>query len=305
MATVCKVLEPRGLRIRFADLSNPQSAADAITRDTKMVFCESLSNPLLTACDLRLLARLAHARQALLCVDATALSPYLQQPLRLGADLVVHSATKYLGGHGDLTAGVVAVREEALARELAFLQNAEGTALSPFDSFLLLRGVQTLALRLDRQQQNAQQVAEWLSHRVGVAQVRFPSLAHHETARVHQGQSSGPGAVVSFCTGDLKISKQLVESLRLFRIAVSFGGVQSSASLPCSMSHRSMHVAARVERHLAEDLVRLSIGIEDVRDLIQDLDQAIARSTSSNVGRSLATESLAPRSECGVQHHSD
>ncbi len=290
----CQVLEPRGIRVRFADLSTTASATASITAATKLVFCESLSNPLLFACDLRLLARLAHERGARLCVDATAVSPYLQQPLRLGADFVVHSATKYLGGHGDLTAGVVTVRDEHLARQLAFLQNAEGTALSPFDSFLLLRSVQTLSLRLDRQQQSAQRVAEWLTRRRGIARVLFPGLAGHKTAAVHKNQASGPGAVISFTTGDDRVSKRLVENLRLFRIAVSFGGVQSSVSLPCSMSHKSIPTAARTDRDLGLDLVRLSIGIEDVRDLLDDLDQAIAIATAT--GDTEAAAAPLPRS---------
>ncbi|MEQ1634037.1 MAG: aminotransferase class V-fold PLP-dependent enzyme [Planctomycetota bacterium] len=288
-----KVLEPRGIRVRFADLTDAATAAAAITADTRLVFCESLSNPLLRACDLRLLAQLAHARGARLCVDATAVSPYLQQPLQLGADFVVHSATKYLGGHGDLTAGVVAVRSEATAAELAFLQNAEGTALAPFDSFLLLRGVQTLSLRLDRQQQNAQRIAEWLTQHRAVSRVLFPGLAGHETARVHAAQATGTGAVISFATGDENVSRRLVSALRLFRIAVSFGGVQSSVSLPVCMSHRSVPSAVRAARDLGPDLVRLSIGIEDWRDLIDDLDQALLTATRS--GDTARSAEPAPR----------
>lgn len=269
------VLAPRGIAVRPADLRDPAAAAAAWSARTRLVYVESLSNPLLHACPLAELARLAHAHGARLAVDATAVSPVLQRPLEHGADYVVHSATKYLGGHGDLTAGVVVVRDEAAGDELAFLQNAEGSALSPFESFLLLRSVQTLALRLERQQANAQALAEWLASRGEVAAVLFPGLPGHPTAAVHAAQATGPGAVVSFRTGDAARSRRVVEALALFRIAVSFGGVQSSASLPCRMSHRSVPAADRPDG-LADDLVRLSVGIEDVRDLQDDLAQAFA-----------------------------
>lgn len=269
------VLAPRGIAVRPADLREPAVAAAAWSPRTRLVFVESLSNPLLQACPLAELARLAHAHGARLAVDATAVSPLLQRPLEHGADYVVHSATKYLGGHGDLTAGVVVVRDEAAGDELAFLQNAEGSALSPFESFLLLRSVQTLALRLERQQANAQALAAWLAGRSEVAGVLFPGLPDHPTAAVHAAQSSGPGAVVSFRAGDPERSRRVVEALRLFRIAVSFGGVQSSASLPSRMSHRSVPADRRASG-LGDDLVRLSVGIEDVRDLQDDLAQALA-----------------------------
>jgi cystathionine beta-lyase len=269
------VLAPRGIAVRPADLRDPVAAAAAWSMRTRLVFVESLSNPLLHACPLAELARLAHARGARLAVDATAVSPLLQRPLEHGADYVVHSATKYLGGHGDLTAGVVVVRDEAAGDELAFLQNAEGSALSPFESFLLLRSVQTLALRLERQQANAQALAAWLAGRSEVAGVMFPGLPDHPTAAVHAAQASGPGAVVSFRAGDPECSRRVVEALRLFRIAVSFGGVQSSASLPSRMSHRSVPADRRASG-LGDDLVRLSVGIEDVRDLQDDLAQALA-----------------------------
>ena len=277
------VLAPRGVAVVAADLRDPAAAAAHCTARTKLLFVESLSNPLLQACPLGALAQVAHAAGAKLAVDATAVSPLLQRPLDLGADYVVHSATKYLGGHGDLTAGVVVVRDEQAGAELAFLQNAEGSALSPFESFLLLRSVQTLALRLERQQANAQAVAEWLARRTDVAAVLFPGLADHPTADVHRAQATGPGAVLSFRTGDAARSRRLVEALRLFRIAVSFGGVQSSASLPCRMSHRSLAAADRRARDFGDDLVRLAIGIEDARDLQDDLAQAFAAAAPAAV----------------------
>lgn len=277
-----KVLPQRGIRVRSCDLTQRGAASRALTPNTKLVFVESLSNPLLRACDLRELADAAHGNGSLLCVDATAVSPALQRPLDFGADFVVHSATKYLGGHGDLTAGVVTVRERSLGDELAFLQNAEGAALAPFEAFLLLRGLQTLGLRIERQQRNAQRVAEWLARRSDVAQVLFPGLPGHPTADTHNRQADGPGAVVSFRTQDARRSIRIVEALRLFRIAVSFGGLQSTASLPCRMSHKTVPAAARRERDFGDDLVRLSIGIEDPRDLIDDLEHALASAATDS-----------------------
>jgi cysteine-S-conjugate beta-lyase len=268
-----RLVAPFGIDVRYADLADPAAARAAIGPRTRLVHVESLTNPLLRVPDLRELARLAHDNGAWLCVDASALSPYLQRPLELGADIVVHSATKYLAGHGDVTAGTVAVRDERLVERIAFVQNAEGAALGPFDAFLLLRGMQTLAVRLDRQQATAQRVASHLQAR-GL-RVRYPGLRDdpgHE--RLH-AQSRGAGAVVSFETGSLPASARLVASLRLFATAVSFGSVHSSASLPCRMSHAAIPAEVRRARSLPEDLVRLSVGLEDPDDLIADLDQAL------------------------------
>jgi cystathionine beta-lyase len=215
-----------------------------------------------------------------LSVDGTAMSPYLQRPLELGADIVVQSATKYLCGHSDVTAGTLTVRDEALAERVYFIQNAEGAALAPFDSFLLLRGIKTLALRLQRQQETAQRIAAWLRGHSRVKRVHYVGLPDHAGAALHQSQARGPGAVVSFETGDIEVSRRIVESLKCFSITVSFGGVASSASLPCRMSHASIPAQVRAARKLPEDLVRLSIGIEDGNDLIGDLEAAISRATA-------------------------
>ncbi len=203
------------------------------------------------------------------------LSPYLQKPLELGADIVVHSATKHLCGHGDVTGGVIAVKDDTLADEIAFLQNAEGTALAPFETWLLLRGMKTLSVRLDRQQATAGRLAEFLSGHDLIKKVHYPGLPDHPGRDLHFSQARGAGAVLSFETGSVEISRKIVEATRLFMISVSFGNVTSLISLPCRMSHASIPTEARKKLELPEDLVRLSVGIEDADDLIEDLEQAI------------------------------
>jgi len=269
-----RLVAPHGVAVRYADLADDAAALAAVTPRTRLVHVESVTNPLLRVPDLRKLAELSHRHGAWLCVDASALSPYLQRPLDLGADIVVHSATKYLAGHGDVTAGSVAVKDERLAEQLGFVQNAEGAGLGPFDSFLLLRGMPTLAVRLDRQQATAHRVASHLRSR-GLP-VRYPGLRGDPGYARLRAQSRGAGAVVSFETGSLDASARLVESLRLFSTTVSFGSVHSSASLPCRMSHAAIPAEVRRARRLPEDLVRLSLGLEDPEDLVEDLEQALA-----------------------------
>jgi cystathionine beta-lyase len=271
-----RVLQGQGIGAAHVDVTDLEAVAGAVGPGTRLLLVETPTNPLLRVVDLRALADLAHARGVLLAVDNTLLSPYLQRPLDLGADVVVHSATKCLSGHGDLTAGVVAVADAALAAELAFVQNAEGTALNPFESWLLLRGLKTLAVRLDRQEANARRVAEHLAAHPRVRRVHYPGLASHPGHALQLLQARGAGSVVSFETDSLALSRQVVETTRLFTIAVSFGGVGSLASLPCRMSHASIPAAVRRRRSLPEDLVRLAIGIEDAGDLIEDLEQAFA-----------------------------
>lgn len=272
-----RLLAERGVTVRYADLVDGEPAAwrAHCSPRTRLVFVESITNPLLRVPDLAALARAAHEVGALLAVDATAMSPWLQRPLSLGADLVVHSATKLLNGHADATAGIVVTREEALGQELAFVQNAEGGVLGPFESWLVLRGLATLGVRVDRQVANATRVAAWLAERSerqgDVRRVRFPGLADHPDRERIAAQAEGPGVVISFETGDEERSIRLVESLERFSIAVSFGSVASTASLPCRMSHASIPAH---ERTLPGDLVRLSIGLEDPEDLISDLERA-------------------------------
>jgi cystathionine beta-lyase len=203
------------------------------------------------------------------------LSPYLQNPLTLGADIVIHSATKSLCGHSDVIAGAVVVREETLAETFYLIQNGEGAVLGPFDSYLLLRGIKTLGIRIERQQSNASRIAEFLSGHPSVKRVYHPSLLDKRSFGIHARQARGTGTVVSFETGSLDTSRQIAESLKLFPITVSFGGLQSSVSLPGRMSHASVPVQVAAQRRLPADLIRLSVGIEDAEDLIADLAEAL------------------------------
>lgn len=270
-----KVLSRSGITVRYADASDPEKFAANIAAATKLVYVESPTNPLLHVLDLTKLAEIAHNQKALFCVDNSTMSPYLQNPFALGADIVLHSGTKYLSGHSDVTAGVVIVRDEALGQEIHFLQNAEGNALGPFDSFLLLRGLKTLKLRLDQQQQNAQRIAEHLSKHPKIQKVYYPGLADSSGFALQQKQARGSGAVLSLTTGDFEKSRTFAEKLQLFRIAVSFGSISSTACVPAKMSHASVPAELLGSRALPEDLVRLSIGIEDADDLIADIDKAL------------------------------
>jgi cystathionine beta-lyase len=247
-------------------------AAVHFRASTRLLLVETPTNPLQRVSDLQALATRAHDHGALLAVDNSLMTPLLQRPLDLGADLVLHSATKFLCGHADVMAGAVVARSATLADRLYAIQNGEGTALSPFDSWLLLRGTKTLALRLARQQANARVVADLLREHEVVASVYWPGCADHPEAALHARQARGPGAVVSFTTGNVERSCAIVERLRLFATTVSFGGVTSTASLPCRMSHASIPAA---ERTLPEDLVRLAVGIEDPDDLVDDLRAAL------------------------------
>lgn len=269
-----RVLDRSNVSISFVDTTNLDTVRRALQTPTQLLLVETPSNPLLRVTDLVGVARLAHSAGARLAVDGTAMSPCLQRPLELDADIVIHSATKLLSGHSDLTAGVVTVNDSALIEELAFLQNAEGTALGPFESWLLLRSLKTLSLRLERQQANARRVAEALLAHPLVREVHYPGLPDHAGARLHLRQAHGAGVLVSFETGDLARSQRVVETTRLFSTAVSFGGVGSTISLPSSMSHASTPVALRIQAGLPVDLVRLSVGIEDFGDLRADLEQA-------------------------------
>jgi cystathionine beta-lyase len=269
-----KVLERAGVSVKFADASDLQGFAAAITPATKMVYVESPTNPLLRVLDLRALAGISHAAGAVFCVDSSAMSPYLQQPISLGADIVIHSATKFLCGHSDVTGGVVIAASEALANEISFLQNAEGTALGPFDCFLLLRGLKTLKLRLDAQQKGASVIA---SHLKKVMPVNYPGDVDHAGYALQQEQAIGAGALLTVRAGSRERAKLLAESLQLFKIAVSFGSVTSTVSIPAAMSHASVPVEQRASRDIPDDLLRLSIGIEDTQDLLDDLDRALGR----------------------------
>jgi cystathionine beta-lyase len=240
-----------------------------------MIYVEAPTNPLLRIIDLQAIATIAQQHGVLFCVDNSSMSPYLQNPLDLGADLVLHSATKSLSGHSDVTGGAIVVKDQALAEQIYFLQNAEGTALGPFDCFLILRGLKTLKLRLDAQQRNAQVTAEFLSRHPRISAVHYPGLPGHPLYEVHERQARGPGAVLSFTVSSFEQAKRIAESAALFRIGVSFGSVHSTICLPARMSHASTPAELKFLSSIPDSLLRLSLGIEDSDDLIQDLARTL------------------------------
>jgi cystathionine beta-lyase len=275
-----QVLSRAGICVSYVDTTDLKEVRANLAERTKLVLIETPTNPLLRICDINGLAQLAHSAQAVLAVDNTMLSPCLQQPLPLGADVVIHSATKFLCGHSDVTAGALITKDERLHRQLAFQQNAEGAGLSPFESWLLLRGMKTLALRVARQSASANTIANFLSAHSAVKKIYYPGLIKHSGHQLHRAQATGDGTVISFTTGISLLSERFVSATQLFDIAVSFGSVHSTVSLPARMSHASIPQSLKERIAPPPDLVRLSIGIEDVNDLMDDLAQALKVATS-------------------------
>lgn len=278
-----RILPKRGIHVRYVDFSDLGAVAASVSDNTKLIYLETPTNPLLQIIDIRAAADIAHRRGALLCVDNSTMSPYLQRPLELGADIVLHSATKFLCGHSDVMAGAVVVSDEELGQEIYLIQNGEGAGLAPFDSYLLLRGMKTLSLRLDRQQSNATTIAELLQAHPAVDRVYFPGFADEDQLRIHRSQASGDGAVISFVTGDPEFSRAVVEATKVFAITVSFGSVNSTISLPNYMSHASIPASLRQLKSIPADLVRISVGAEDVGDLVDDLGQAFEVASRQSV----------------------
>jgi cystathionine beta-lyase len=270
-----KVLNRSGITVRYVDASDPANIEAGITPATRLIYVETPTNPMLRILDLAAIATIAQKHSILYCVDNSTLSPYLQNPLDLGADVVLHSATKFLCGHSDVTGGAVVVKSEALAKEIAFLQNAEGTALSPFDSFLVLRGMKTLKIRMDAQQSNAIKMAAFLTQHPKIGAVYYPGLPTHIGHEVQQKQARGAGSVLSFSAGSPAAAKYITENAALFAISVSFGSVHSTISIPYNMSHASVPAELKAVRPIPADLVRLSIGIEDADDLLGDLETTL------------------------------
>lgn len=267
------------IRIRYVDTADVAAVAAAIGPKTRLLWLETPSNPTLKISDIAAIGAIAKEAGVLFCVDNTFASPIIQQPLKLGADLVVHSATKYLGGHSDLIAGLVVAKSEELGQRLKFIQNASGGILAPFDSFLVIRGIETLSLRVQKHSENAQKVAEWLQSRPEVGAVYYPGLANHRNHHIAAQQQKYFGGMVSFSLKNdhLEAAAQLVSSTRLFLLAESLGGAKSLACHPAQMTHKSIPAEKRRAAGVADSLIRLSVGLEDAEDLIADLAQALDR----------------------------
>jgi cystathionine gamma-lyase len=270
-----RVFKPWGLKALYTDDPSPQGFARLAASGTKLIWIETPTNPLLQILDIAAIAEIAHRAGAILAVDNTFASPYLQQPLRLGADLVVHSTTKYLGGHSDVIGGAVIGRRELLA-PIAFYQNAAGGVPGPFDAWLTLRGLKTLALRMDRHCANARQLAEWLTQQPQVERIYYPGLATHPGHDLAQRQMHDFGGMISIrLRGGGEAARRFLPRTRLFSLAESLGGVESLVCYPATMTHASIPVEIREARGVDDGLIRLSVGIEDVADLEEDLRQAL------------------------------
>ncbi len=270
-----KVFNRFGITYGISDTEDPKAFKTQITPDVKAVFIESPANPLMTVTDIRAVADIAHEKGLLVIVDNTFMTPYLQRPIELGADVVVHSATKYLGGHSDVVAGLAVVTTEELAKKLAFIQNSTGGVLPPFDSFLLIRGIKTLGVRLDRHVENAKKAAMFLSNHPAVKQVYYPGLPTDKGYEVNRRQAKNGGAMISFELRDNYDIKRFFESLKLVTLAESLGGVESLVCHPSTMTHASIPEDIRKKVGITDGLIRLSVGIENIDDILADLKQAI------------------------------
>ena len=272
-----KIFEDFGIAFHFVDMQDPANVAVKINAKTKLIWVETPTNPMMNVVDIEAIHKLVADKDILLAVDNTFASPYLQQPLTMGADIVMHSATKYLGGHSDVILGALVVRDAALAERLSFIQNASGAVCGPLDAFLVLRGIKTLHVRMQRHCENGEKIAHFLADHPKVAKVYWPGFPTHPNHEVAKRQMNGFGGMISFVLADDSIEKatQMVEQLQLFTLAESLGGVESLAGHPASMTHASIPKVEREKSGVVDGLIRLSVGIEDSDDLIEDLKQAI------------------------------
>ncbi len=273
-----KVFNHFGIGYSIEDTTNIKELEARITPDVKAILIESPANPLLTVTDIGAVARLAAKHDILSIVDNTFMTPYLQKPLELGADVVIHSATKYLGGHSDVVAGLVVVNDDKLAKQIAFIQNSTGGVLGPFDSFLLIRGIKTLGVRLDRHVENAEKAAKFLSGHKAVKKVYYPGLPDAQGYAINQRQAKNGGVMISFELYENYDIHRFFQSLKLVALAESLGGVESLVCHPASMTHASIPYEVRQKIGITDGLIRLSIGIENIDDILADLAQAIAES---------------------------
>lgn len=272
-----KMFEPFGLKFKFISMANADDLESAISSSTKMIWIETPTNPLLNIIDINMVSKVAKSKGILLAVDNTFATPYLQTPLALGADIVVHSVTKYLSGHSDVVMGAVVINDDDLAERLAFIQNASGAVPGPMDSFLVLRGIKTLHLRMDRHCKNAEAVAQFLEGHDKVGKVYYPGFEKHPNHEVAKSQMNNYGGMVSFTlVGEsAEDAIKVLEKLDIFNLAESLGGVESLCGHPASMTHASIPAVERKKAGLSDGLIRLSVGIEDIEDLIKDLQKAL------------------------------
>lgn len=270
-----KVFRHTGIDFSFVDLTQPESLKSAIKPTTKLVWLETPTNPTLKLADIRQITSSVAGKNILVAVDNTFMSPYFQRPLELGADIVVHSATKYIGGHSDMVGGAVIVRSEELAEKIAFFTNSLGAVQGPFDSFLALRSLKTLPLRMEAHQKNAMQVADFLSSHPKVEKVIYPGLKSHPQHQLAKDQMSGFGGMITFfIKGGLNSSRKFLESVKVFSLAESLGGVESLVEHPAIMTHASVPPETRKKLGIDDSLIRLSVGVEDIKDLLADLKTA-------------------------------
>ena len=267
-----------GISYKIADTSDLSKVEEAVDDSVKAIYVESPANPLLTVTDIKAVSETAKKHGKLLIVDNTFLTPYLQRPLELGADIVIHSGTKYLGGHSDTISGLVAVKDKALADRLYYLQNAIGGVLAPWDSFLMIRGIKTLGVRMDRHVSNAVRIAGWLENSSYVEKVYFPGLKSDPGYEVQKKQADGPGAMISFTLDKKYDFRKFFKSLKMVSLAESLGGVESLVCHPATMTHAAIPEDIRKSVGITYELIRLSVGIENVDDIISDLEQAIVKS---------------------------
>ena len=272
-----KVFKKFGLKFIFSDLQNTEKIKDLISDRTKMIWVETPTNPMMNLIDINSISRLCKKNKILLAVDNTFATPYLQKPLDLGADIVMHSATKYLAGHSDVILGALIVKDDFLADQLYFLQNSSGAICGPMDSFLTLRGIKTLHVRMERHCFNAEKIIEFLSNHKKIDKLYWPGISTHPNYELAKTQMSGFGGMISFTTknGDFKSVQEITSKLKVFTLAESLGGVESLANHPASMTHASIPKQLREKTGVVDSLIRLSVGIEDHEDLINDLNQAI------------------------------
>lgn len=275
---ITKVYDKFGLKGKFIPMDNPDAVAKKITKKTKLLWIETPTNPMLNIIDIKQICKIARKHKVLTCVDNTFASPYLQTPLDLGADIVLHSATKYLGGHSDVILGAVVVKTKKLADQFYFIQNASGAVPGPQDCFLTLRGIKTLHLRVHRSCKNAKQIAKYLQAHPKVENVYYPGFKEHPNHEIAKKQMNDFGGMVSFDFKDDSFStaKKVLSNTKLFSLAESLGGVESLIGHPASMTHASIPKAERLKVGLKDSLIRLSVGIEDVNDLIEDLEEAFS-----------------------------